>query len=138
MTMLFTFMIAALTGFMLVIANSYYNAQQDKIKASIQDVKEGLEIELRIGAGAQDGFYRAFQIPQKASNLPIEVFFINSTTLGSPGSPANFSEVDLKFTNNSKPYETFIILPSNIDGNISIGHNEMRKRNGVLYLNKVE
>lgn len=137
MAMLFTFMLATLIAFMLVIGNRYVAAQQNKMKTSLDNVKETIDIEMRIGATAQNGYVRSFTVPHKVLGLPIAVSFYNATRLGAPGSPSNFSEVDLKYLNTSDAYETFIILPDNIDGNVSIGENQMRKINGVLYVHPV-
>ncbi|HLD18986.1 MAG TPA: hypothetical protein VJB90_03175 [Candidatus Nanoarchaeia archaeon] len=132
--MLFSFMVLALTVFLLVIGNQYVTAQENRLRAQLKDVTAMIETELSLGVTSQNGYYRQFEIPNLAGGVPFSIQFLNSQQLGPPGSPANYSEVILSFQNSSVQFETYIYLPDNVDGNISHGQVEVKKQNGLLYI----
>ena len=132
--MLFTFMLMALTLFLLVMGNQYNDANTKKIKDKLVDVSSQIDNELRLGAGAQDGYDRTFQIPYNVNGYQFYVQFYDSTALGTPGKPINYTQVVVGFENSSRKFETFIFLPSNIVGNISHGSIRVVKRDQILYM----
>ncbi|MEK6967062.1 MAG: hypothetical protein AABX51_00350 [Nanoarchaeota archaeon] len=132
--MLFAFMLTILTVFLLAMGNQYVSTQETHVKNGLIDVGAMIETELKLGATAQDGYYRRFEIPRKAGGVPFKIQFYDTRELGTPGTPIGYSEVDLAFVNSSILFETFISLPDNVDGNISHGIIELRKRDGILYV----
>lgn len=134
---LFTFMIMTLVLFLLVIGSKYAEIQEQKVRQILDNVGLQIETEIKVGASAQDGFYRQFELPNKAAGRAYYIKFRNASLLGTPTTLANFSEVAIGFLNSSFVYETSVFLPPNIKGNISVGWNDMKKTGGVLTLSNI-
>ncbi len=131
-------MILALTLFLIAIGNQYVTIQESRTRGQLQDVADMLETELSVAATAQGGYYRMFYVPQKAGGLDYYVRFVDAVALGSPGNPANYTEVDLGLVNSSVKYETYFFLPENVIGTLGKGAVELKKRRGVLNMTALD
>ena len=136
--LLFSFMIIILTVFLLAMGNQYINIQESKAREKLDQVAELIEVELKQGAAAQNGYERTFEVPLRAGGLTYNVSFYNTSMVGSTANPANFTEVIIGFYNTSLRFETFLFLPPNIEGRLQQGHLTLRKSDGVLYMEPVQ
>ena len=112
-----------LTFFLVVASDRLADLNKDALAVEAQDIAFMVQSEIVNAATVEDGFARNFTIPQKLAKSDFSIAIIwnqqtNRTTL----------TVDADTVH--------IAMPSpNVNGTVVKGNNQLRKINGVVYVN---
>mgnify|MGYP001560094156 CR=1 FL=1 len=119
------FILVGLT-FLIALAFEFTSLEQlkdfriQKESEAVKDLAVKLQRELLIAAAVEDGYVRVFKIPDKLDNINYSLATQNST-------------ITVQSRNS-----IYIVSIPKVIGNASTGLNEVKKINGVIYLNAVQ
>lgn len=108
------------SGFLLVIQKNMGDKIYMKKNLLVKEVALIVQDEINLALQSTDGYYRKFELPQKAGNLDYE---INITS----------GVIYIKTTDD---YHALTLPIANVTGNVNITINTIKKINGTIYLNQ--
>ncbi len=120
-------MLLFLIAFVAVISDKLVAASENRIRNLADDLADVIDSELSLAASAQDGYSRMFSLPDSLDGKDYGVLFYNQSATGS-----NFTQLVVTMSISGVEYSTVRVTPENIEGNISIGDNFVRKQNGMV------
>jgi len=116
--------------FMLAVTDRIVDLQEKRDKELLQDIGFVIANELKIAAAAENGYQRTFSVLDTIKGKNFSVVLVDSATMGT-----NFSELTLKYINQTLYFEDVITLPVNIRGSLVKGENNLIKRAGMVEVN---
>ena len=106
--------------FLLMVQNNMEDEVYQRENLLLKEIALTVQNEISLASQSMDGYYREFELPQKAGNLDYEI-------------SVDSRIVYVKTTNNRHA----LSLPTtNVTGDINISANTIEKINGIIYLNK--
>ena len=128
--LLISFMMLVFVVFMLAVTDRIVDLQEKRDKELLQDIGFVIANELKIAAAAENGYQRTFSVLDTIKGKNFSVVLVDSATMGT-----NFSELTLKYINQTLYFEDVITLPVNIKGSLVKGGNNLIKRGGIVEVN---
>lgn len=116
-----SFMIVVILGFFAVTSSRVLDAREEGNRKIAQDIAEIAYSEIELAKSVSDGYTRVFTMPRKIGDVSYNLTIIDNREL----------------IVNYLGYEYIKFLPANVSGNLSTGLNEIKKINGILYLNLI-
>ena len=113
-----SFMLLVILGFFAVTSSNLLEARGEANRKTAKDIADFAYKEIEIAVSLNDGYTRTFEIPQKVNGI---AYTINIT---------DNRELTVNYLDNE--YVRF--LPPKIIGNISKGINQIKKLNGIIYV----
>ena len=113
-----SFMLLVILGFFAVTSSNLLEARGEANRKTAKDIADFAYKEIEIAVSLNDGYTRTFKIPQKVNGI---AYTINIT---------DNRELTVNYLDNE--YVRF--LPPKIIGNISKGINQIKKLNGIIYV----
>ena len=120
--LLITFMTFVVIVFLALGTDKFLDVKKNKDKEPIHEVAEVIDTEIKLGASAQEGYSRVFELPYSivGHNYTIEL--------------QNNSAVYISYDNYLDNYTAFVIIGQNINGTIQPGLNLITKANGTIFI----
>jgi hypothetical protein len=106
-------------AFLFSVQFNISDRTKENLNLAIQEIALSVQDEINLAVESSDGYFREFEIPEKAINLDYEVNIIEN--------------VVYVRTNDGKYAISFPV--SNVSGDVQKGTNSIRRENGIIYLN---
>jgi len=119
---LVSFMLIVIIGLFAVTSSRTSESQEEGNRKIAEDIASLAYKEIEIAKSANDGYTRIFAMPGTVSGVLYEIKIIDK----------------IELIVNYLDYEHVRFLPANVTGNISIGLNQIKKIDGVIYFVEIE
>lgn len=116
-----SFMFLVILSLLAIISSTVIEAKEEGSRKIAGDIAEFVYKEIETAKSVRDGYMRIFYVPQAVNGIN---YYINIT---------DSRELTVNYLDN----EHVRFLPSNVSGNLSKGPNQIRKINGVIYVQPV-
>jgi hypothetical protein len=120
-TVLIAFMLLLFLGFFAVTSSRVLDAKDEENRQIAEDLANLVFEEIKLANSVEDGYSRVFNIPRKVKGASYNVSIIENREL-----VANY-----------RGNEHLIFLPDNVVGNVSVGVNEIRRIDNIVYLSHI-
>ncbi|MEK6983464.1 MAG: hypothetical protein AABX33_02740 [Nanoarchaeota archaeon] len=114
-----SFMIVVIVGFFAITSSKILDAKEESNRQIAQDIAEFAYREIAMAKTVNDGYTRLFTMPESVNGVNYSISIVDN------------KELIVDYLG----YEYFKPLPANVTGNISRGLVELKKINGVVFLN---
>ena len=116
---LIAFMFLIFVGFIAVITTKIIEAKENERQGIVEDIATLVKNEIDLAKSVTDGYLRTFNLPSRIEGNTYSVEMLDNREL-----VVNYID---------KEYVLF--LQGNIQGNVNLGANTIRKENGIVYIN---
>src|SRR3989344_3707563 len=117
--LLATFMLMVMLGFFAVTSSRFLEAKEEGNKKIAEDIADFAYREIEIAKSVNNGYIRSFSLPGTVNGVEYTI---------------NITE-NRELTVNYLGYEFIRFLPANVSGNLTKGIVQIRRMNGVVYIN---
>ena len=119
---LIAFMFLIFVGFIAVITTKILESKDNERQEIEEDIAELEMNEIVLAKSVTDGYLRTFNLPTRIKGNTYSIEIIDNREL-----IVNYVDK-----------EVVLFLPPNIQGDVDIGLNEIKKIDGIVYLNNIE
>jgi len=119
---LIAFMFLIFVGFIAVITTKILEAKDNERQGIVEDIATLVKNEIVLAKSVTDGYSRTFNLPPRIKGNIYSIEIIDNREL-----VVNYVDK-----------EVVLFLPPNIQGNVNIGLNEIKKIDGVVYINNIQ
>ena len=117
--LLATFMLMVMLGFFAVTSSRFLEAKEEGNKKVAEDIANFAYREIEIAKSVNDGYIRAFSMPQTVNGVNYTLSVIDN------------KEIVVDYLG----YEYVKFLPANVTGNVVKGSNRVTKSKGIVFVN---
>lgn len=114
-----SFMLLVILGFFSLTSSSMLEAREEANRKIAQDIAELAYREIEIAKSVNDGYRRAFEMPQSVNGVNYSIKIIDNREL----IVDYLGQEHVKF------------LPANVTGSLAKGSNTINKQDGIVYVN---
>ena len=114
-----SFMLLVILGFFAVVSSNVLEAKDEGNRKTAEDIADFAYREIETAKSVNDGYVRVFEMPQTVNGINYSISIIGNR------------ELVVNYLGN----EHIRFLPSNVTGNLTIGLNQIKKLNGIVYIN---